>query len=314
MISFRYHVVSLVAVLLALATGIALGSGPLQGQLSQRLAAQGDPNQQDTATTPSQQQDAQAVGDFQDAFAVAAAKSLVPQQLDGRTVLLVALPGADGESVDAVRQQVVDSGATVTGLVEVRDKLLDPGERQLAEGVSQQVLDGASDVPPLDDLSSYGLVGTAIARAFLTTRPAGDVVDDTARTISTSFAEAGFLEQGELVQRRAGLALVVAGPADASPVAGQDELFSQVVQGLDDLADGVVVAGPPSAGSPGGLVAAVRDGDAADSVSTVDTVQVAAGRVVAVLALAEQTAGRAGHYGTADAADGAVPSDVAAIG
>jgi hypothetical protein len=313
-ITFRYHVVSLVAVLLALAAGIVLGSGPLQGQVSDRLASPAGQDDEGTAATLTQLQDAQAVSDFQDAFAAMAAEQLVPQQLDGRSVLVVTLPGADAETVDAARQQVVDAGATVTGVVEVFDKLLDPGERQLAEGVSQQVLDGAPGLPTLDGLTSYGFVGTAIGRAFLTARATGDSVDGRARTISTSFEEAGFLTEVVPVQRRASLALVVTGPTDPAPVAGQDELFTQVVQGMDALANGVVVAGPPSAGDPGGLLAAVRDGEAADAVSTVDTLQVAAGRVVAVLALAEQAAGRAGHYGTADAPDGAVPRDTAAPG
>lgn len=310
MITFRYHLLSLVAVLLALAAGIALGSGPLQGQVAQQLAARGDQDQR-SATTGSQLQDAQAVEDFQDAFAATAAERLVPQQLDGRTVLLVALPGAADETLAAVRQQVLDAGATITGQVEVRSTLLDPDERQLAEGVAQQVLDGASGVPPVDDLSSYGLVGTALGRAYLTSRPPGDAVDDAARTIDTSFVEAGFLAEGEPVQRRASLALVVAGPADSADqasVTGQDMLFSELVQAMDEVAGGVVVVGPTAAGDPGGLVAAVRDGDAADTVSTVDTVDVAAGQVVTVLALAEQAAGRAGQYGTAAAADGAVPS------
>lgn len=311
MITFRYHLLSLVAVLLALAAGIALGSGPLQGTVSQRLAAGSDQDKRSAATTGSQLQDRQAVEDFQDAFAATAAERLVPQQLDGRTVLLVALPGAAEETLDAVRQQVVDAGATITGQVEVRNSLLDPDERQLAEGVAEQVLDGAPGVPPVGNLSSYGVVGTALGRAYLTARPTGDAVDDAARTIDTSFVEAGFLAEGEPVQRRASLALVVAGPpasADQTSVTGQDVLFSELVQAMDEVAGGVVVVGPVAAGDPGGLVAAVRDGDAADTVSTVDTVDVSAGQVVAVLALAEQAAGRAGQYGTAAAADGAVPS------
>ncbi len=310
MITFRYHVVSLVAVLLALAAGIVLGSGPLQGQVSDRLTSRAGQDGQRTAAR-TQQQDAQAVSDFQNAFAATAAEQLVPQVLDRRTVLLVTLPGADGETVDAARQQVVDAGATVTGVVEVREKLLDPAERQLAEGVSQQVLDQASGSPALAGLTSYGLVGTAIGRAFLTARPIGDTVDGAARTISTSFAEAGFLTEGDPLQRRASLALVIVGTVDATPIAGQAELFAQVVQGMDAVAAGVVVAGPPSAGDPGGLLAAVREGEAAATVSTVDTVEVAAGRIVAVLALAEQAAGRSGHYGTTNAADGAVPRETA---
>ena len=38
MIDFRYHVVSIVSIFLALAVGIVLGAGPLQGRLGDTLS------------------------------------------------------------------------------------------------------------------------------------------------------------------------------------------------------------------------------------------------------------------------------------
>jgi hypothetical protein len=46
----------------------------------------------------------------------------------------------------------------------------------------------------------------------------------------------------------------------------------------------------------------------AQEVSTVDTLDRVAGQVVAVMALAEQAGGSAGHYGSVDAADGVMPT------
>ena len=40
MISFRYHIVSIVSVFLALAVGIALGGGPLKGEVDDTLVDQ----------------------------------------------------------------------------------------------------------------------------------------------------------------------------------------------------------------------------------------------------------------------------------
>ena len=40
MISFRYHIVSIVSVFLALAVGIALGGGPLKGEVDNTLVDQ----------------------------------------------------------------------------------------------------------------------------------------------------------------------------------------------------------------------------------------------------------------------------------
>ncbi len=306
MISFRFHLVSLVAVLLALATGIALGSGPLQGSVSQRLAASQD-GSPDTATSPALLRDAVAVAGFQDGFAATAAARLVPGRLTGRAVLVVTLPEVAPRTVEAVRTQVDEAGGSVSGVLAVQPKLLDPDQRQLAEGVARQVLATVAGVPPTDDMSSYELVGTALGRAYLTRRAAGDPRDDSARTIGTSLAQAGFVTEREPVSRRAGLAIVLTGPMTSTPVVGQDQLVEQLVTAMDAVSAGVVVAGPVSAGAPGGLVAAVAD-SGGSGVSTVDTVDTAAGRVVTVLALAEQATGEAGQYGTDRAADGAVPT------
>ena len=40
MISFRYHIVSIVSVFLALAVGVALGGGPLKGEVDNTLVSQ----------------------------------------------------------------------------------------------------------------------------------------------------------------------------------------------------------------------------------------------------------------------------------
>jgi hypothetical protein len=77
---------------------------------------------------------------------------------------------------------------------------------------------------------------------------------------------------------------------------------------MDQASDGVVVAGPTEAARDGGVVDAVRaEVGTAREVSTVDTLQRAAGQAVAVMALAEQAGGETGHYGGVDAADGIMP-------
>jgi crotonobetainyl-CoA:carnitine CoA-transferase CaiB-like acyl-CoA transferase len=69
------------------------------------------------------------------------------------------------------------------------------------------------------------------------------------------------------------------------------------------------VAGPVSATGEGGLVDAVRgDQDLRRQVSTADSVELAAGRIAAVMALAEQARGGVGSYGVAAGADAPIPS------
>ena len=65
MISYRHHVVSLVAVFLALAVGVVLGGGPLS-ELGRAATA-------DSAGTKARAQDSTAAAAFGDDFASAAA-------------------------------------------------------------------------------------------------------------------------------------------------------------------------------------------------------------------------------------------------
>ena len=76
---------------------------------------------------------------------------------------------------------------------------------------------------------------------------------------------------------------------------------------LDASGKGVVVAGPSSSSTDGGIVKAVRDSDATSSVSTVDVTDLAAGRVVTVLAAAKEATGLSGSWGTSRSADGGLP-------
>jgi hypothetical protein len=70
-----------------------------------------------------------------------------------------------------------------------------------------------------------------------------------------------------------------------------------------------VLAGRPGSADGNGPIGVVRaDTSAASVLSTVDDVSTAAGRVVTVLALAEQTQGRTGRYGTGSNAQAVVPA------
>jgi hypothetical protein len=68
-----------------------------------------------------------------------------------------------------------------------------------------------------------------------------------------------------------------------------------------------VLAGPSTSSQDGGVLAELRDSDAATQVSTVDVTDTAAGRVVVALALASEADGQTGSWGTARSADGSLP-------
>ena len=91
MVNLRYHVVTLVAVFLALAVGVFLGAGPLQNRINSvgegtTLAAQNEDLQGDLTA-------AQAISEEQQRFIAGLGKEATADILNGRQVALVLLPG-----------------------------------------------------------------------------------------------------------------------------------------------------------------------------------------------------------------------------
>jgi Copper transport outer membrane protein, MctB len=308
-IDFRYHVISIVAIFLALATGIALGAGPLGKEFDQQLANQARQDREAKEDLRDELDQVNQVMEFEGGFAQELAPQLTENQLDGRTVAVFVLPDADEDIVDGVTSRIESAGATITASIEVQDSLLDPAERQTAEGIATEVLKGVQGLPDTEGAQSYQLVGYSLARGYLATSEEGAPVDQVAAAIDGAYGDggAGYLAHDDEVAQRANLAVVITGPPSPDPQVGQGELLAIMMEAMDTLSGGVVVAGPLTAAGDNGYIAAVRDSDASDSVSTVDVADRPAGQVVTVLALDEQGDGSVGQYGAADSADAIMP-------
>ncbi|WP_262852452.1 copper transporter [Mumia quercus] len=292
----RSLVVGGAALVLALSAGIALGAGVLDGAEPEPAVAADRPAPVATAEDT-------AARKVADAYQETLGTAPVTGRLTGRSVVLVTLPGASEESVEAVGTALKAAGGSVVGTVALTERLLDPADRQFTSGIAQQALKGVADTPT-DGLANYELVAAALGRALSAkeTTPA----DAHAQTILAAFAEGKLLTSDPRPTHRAQLAVVVAGSRD-NLSQGRGELLTSLVGGLDAAGAGTLVAGPVGAGARGGAVEAVRGGTGADAVSTVDVLGVPFGDVVTVLALQREAAGDAGHYGTSGADGGAFP-------
>ena len=92
MISYRHHIVSLVAVFLALAVGVVLGGGPLSDlERDDRATLSKSPAATRTERTP----------DFGDQFAAASAARLYAGGLADKRVAVVTMPGAEPDTTTA---------------------------------------------------------------------------------------------------------------------------------------------------------------------------------------------------------------------
>lgn len=308
MINFRYHLVSLVAVFLALAAGVALGSGPLGAELSNGLLSDDDKDRETAEAQRLELSAANQAADFNDAFASAVDTSVLDGLLEGTTVTVFALPDANSATVEAVIEELQVAGADVVGQVDVAPALIDPTNRTTAQNLATQVLRGVDGVPTVAEAGSYEVVGYAVAQGLLTTTLTGAPVDAKAQEIQSAFQGADYLTyEGGDVARRGGLAVVVAGDSNAKGSQAQGEVLAAMLDSMDSTSGGLVLAGPLETQQDPGFIAGLLTSDAASRVSTVDMVETVAGRVVTVMALAEQAGESSGHYGAGAGADEVLP-------
>jgi hypothetical protein len=310
-ISFRYHIVSIVSVFLALAVGVALGGGPLKGEVDNTLVEQVEADRKAKADLRAQISALGAANGFTDDYAAGTAPDLVGGALDGRAVTLLVLPGAEESAISSLTGLVETAGGSVGGTIRAGEGLLDVGNKQLVDELGSQLLDGVNDVTVPEDAGTYERLGAILARAVATDEDGGAPVDDAANSILSGLSTADLMSPAGDLNRRGSLVLVVsgAGSDDTDVREAASAVVTALVDAMDESTDGVVVAGPIAAARAGDVIDSVRrEVVTAREVSTVDTLERVAGQVVSVMALAEQAAGGAGHYGSVDAADGVMPA------
>src|SRR5579859_7281358 len=102
--------------------------------------------------------------------------------------------------------------------------------------------------------------------------------------------------------------VIAPAPSDEASAQLDDNLYLDFVKDLDGIGKGALIEGPAAAATaPGLLAAALQDGWTRRNVSTVDSADLAAGRIAAVYALAEEAGGKTGHYGLTGSPDGPLP-------
>jgi hypothetical protein len=304
-INFRYHVVSLAAVFLALAIGLVVGTAAANGPLADNLKDQYDTVSADNQQLRNQLDERNAELDKVDGFATEAAPRLLSGKLSGKRVLILSLEG-NGKDVDKAMDGVAEfltmAGAKVTGRVKLREKFVAPSSKasllDTAETSAPPSVSGA--LPSLNDGAD---TSAALLAAVLVGRAGTPAIDGTT-TVLRAYESGDFLTYSGDFSAPAEAVVLVAGVPTTGKDAKDRGAAALTVVSRFELAGRLVVAGP----SATGVVAAVR-GDTAlqEDVSTVDNVVTAQGQVAAVLALADRIAGRTGHYGIGDGATAMLP-------
>ncbi len=320
MIDFRYHLVSIVAVFLALALGIVLGSTELQPAAYNFLNSTTAKLQNQLDQAASQRDAAQQQAIQGEQYAQAVEPTVLRDLLTGQKLLIVTEPGAQASVVSGISLAANDAGATVTGQINLQTKFFDTsGTAQ--DSLNQTTLDVAQTAGiQLDSSATYQqqaaqvIAGEILAGASGSSdsQPGGGGQATGAATMLQAYAASQFLSITGQPTTPATLVVVVtpqSAPQDGS--ADQlDQVLIPLVQELAAKSAATVVVGATAASGAGSPIAVLRSNNVSNQVSTIDDADLASGQTVAIQALAAQLAGgKAGSYGfSANGASAIAPS------
>ena len=307
MIDFRYHLVSLISVFLALAVGVVLGAGPLQNSLGTALNDQVTALRENRNATQAKLEQTETAVNERDSYITQAATSLLPGTLASKNVAMVLLPDAQAEDADAIAAQLTNAGATVTGRVSLTSTWVDLSRENYRSTFSGQVQGHLGSTNSKD---ANGILGEALAKALTANDDSSRVLMD---MLSVTVDKSGtpFISVDSTPTAAAEM-IVVVGPrpqassgkgatVEASP--GEDpKAWAKALEGTAGRAPTVVVG---SADGDGGVVGIIRSEKA--KVTTIDSVGQIAASVSTPLALASTRAGTTGHYGFDKGAEAVMP-------
>jgi hypothetical protein len=317
MIDFRYHLISIIAVFLALGIGILMGSLVLGENLVDQLERELGAIKKRNNELQTSIEDLNRQLEIDERFAQIAYQHLVGSQLEGERIVLFTFESTDGELLDGIRSSIEDAGGTVGGVVTATGKLRlesQPARDELALVLSSTEGDAEALRSELgqtlgSDAASQATGqqqdGDSQAANQLGDRGTPGSLEDLLRELEeTDFVKVDLMDGDRLVDGSADFIIVGGGTNDPPFPLNDYALGLGKSLGLD----AVPVLAAESSDSTWGLVGAVRNDQEANSVlTTVDQAESVSGRVAVVLGLEGSEEGVVGHYGIGPDAQSIIP-------
>ncbi len=342
MINFRYHLVSLVAVFLALAIGIVAGSTVIKESIldqTQQNLDRAEQNLKDLEdSNAALRAELDQLNRRDDALDRAGVTDFLKGRLAGLPVLMMKIDGVDDGAATALRRALVAAGAGYVGTVTFTERLALATPADVA--ALQELLSESTPDPTalrVDLAARLGTLVTAVADSqpstvveppastttstselptTTTTTPAPLVASGILRTFLKDLDDAGFAKLSDQPDDAGlldlgGLRLVVMSGAGAKL---DNSLFlypflQRMVGGAKPATLAVEATQEGSEVERGSFVGAIRsDGSLSEHVSTVDDAEWFVGRAAAVMAVSALTVGAVGHYGVGEGASELLPS------
>jgi hypothetical protein len=298
-IDFRYHLVSIIAVFLALAVGLVVGATALSGPALVGLQKAEKTVSSENAALLKERRALTNQVSADQVFATAAAPRLLPGLLADEKVVLVEAPNADSAVASGLMAALHLAGATVTGTVTLNQAFLDTSgvnEATLKE-LAQQLAHTAGVPLPAQLSGPVGAQQAAaqvLAASLLTTSGPGMSSADS-QAILTGLSQRNFISVSPGALQPASLAVLIT-PGGPPSAVGSQVLVATAVA-LRNASSGTVMAGAlQSIGTPSVISAE----DTAGQVSTVDFADTEIGQITTVWALRQLLDGKPpAQYGIA---------------
>lgn len=313
MIDFRYHLVSLISVLLALAVGIVLGAGPLRDTISEQLTGQVEQLRQEKDDLRVQLDTAQREVSDLEGFTAATAERLLDGTLPEYRVALVRMPGVENLVVEELTADIEVAGGELVADVTLGELWADPGQGAFRARAAGEVATLLGETPPAGDDPDLdvAVLARALAEGLRGSSEDDPRVSGTVATDLMTALGAGSdpLVTGE-VSQPADLVLIVTTPGrEPAPDAAADPEADALRAAWGSVLTTLGGATPSVVSGyveyPTDVLPLVRQ---AGGVTTTDRLGEEVGRLVAVLALGTTAAGtEPAAYGFGPGATAVVP-------
>jgi hypothetical protein len=304
-ISFRFHIVSIVAVFLALAIGVVFGSTVIDQTIVDGLRNRVEDVRDNLDERQAANDELSSQVDDLEAFATDSAAISVSGRLQDAVTVVITDRGVDQDPIDSTVELLGEAGASVRGVLTIDDSwtLADADQRSALADVVD--LDAGEPIESIQGRAASLLVADLASPV--------EVVDDGTGALD-EIADLGLVDfevmDDVVVPRQAGvLFVVVSGPDSDLPDSDHTTPFALSAV---EAGGGVVLTevwaehdgGPDRADSLAGVLG---DPDLSSQISTVDDLDLVFGPTTVVLTLVGTAAGDVGHYGVGDGADAAAP-------
>lgn len=302
MVDFRYHIVSIVAVFLALGIGLLMGSGvvgePLLDNIRTRARDLQDFNDRLKEDVVGLEHELSVSR----GFAETVEPVLVEDRLAGEDVVIVDIAAGD-VPLDTLMETLEDrAGATVASIITLSDDFALGAEEDVAELAGITGSTGEREELRVEAARQVGARIGALTEARRASQDRGDLL--------AALEDAGFLdvaEEEEAAPVPPGASLVIAASGATDATYRVDQVVTALGEAAATSGVGRVVV-VETTDSAWGIAGSVRgDGDLSNVLATVDNVDKLSGRIALVMTLDRLRTGEPGHFGEKSGAASVIP-------